>query len=632
MCDGVDNDCSGFVDDDPVDGTTWYADYDGDGWGADSIWINACTQPEGYLATAGDCNDFSVLANPDQVEVCDWIDNDCNGIVDDPDLAPGATDWWVDEDSDGYGSADGQILACFAPVGYTDNPDDCDDGADDINPGMQEICNNGIDEDCSGDGAGCTIPASGSALASKADVVFEGDASSDYFGSYALDLLDLDGDGHLDVIIGASGTDEPYSYAGSVHAYYGPLDEDEYGGSDADAVFTPGTATSSNYLGRALQRAGDVNGDGYDDFVAGAYYKPHPTTGTSGAGAGYLVYGSSTQYLGDVDIEDYASFHGETGSTFDYFGSGVAGVGDLDADGYDDFAFGAYSNDTGGSSGGAIYLFHGSASDYAGSYEATDADAKIYGGQYLYFGYYFGQGVNAGDLNGDGYSDMVIGTGSYSSSDPLAGYGGVYLRYGDAAQVSGSQAVPGWSDALLKGDALGDYFGRTVELGDIDGDGYDDVIVGQYYADTSGGSYAGRAWMFLGGSVDLAGFYEAGVDEHASIEGAASSDYLGDSVQTGDFDNDGYTDLVVGASGVDMGASTGGAAFIFYGTLAAGTYTSADADTSLYGSSSSMYLGRYGATAAGDVNADGIDDLLVGTYGGTSSYNGSAHLWYGGGM
>jgi hypothetical protein len=154
VCDGLDNDCNGFVDsDDPnlADGISWYADVDGDGYGADHFVIEACEQPDGYTAAADDCDDLDASSHPGALEVCDSVDNDCNGAIDE---GVGLT-WYADADGDGYGDASSTQESCTQPAGYSANGDDCDDGDPSARPGGVEVCD-GADNDCDGaiDGSG----------------------------------------------------------------------------------------------------------------------------------------------------------------------------------------------------------------------------------------------------------------------------------------------------------------------------------------------------------------------------------------------------------------------------------------------------------------------------------------------
>jgi hypothetical protein len=148
LCDSTDNDCDGFIDEpDATDAATWYADTDGDGYGNLSSTARGCSQPNGYLADASDCDDTDGAVNPDGTELCDLVDNDCDGEVDEDDAADALT-WYVDSDSDGYGSSS-TALACVQPANHAANDQDCDDGEPTVNPGGTEGCD-GLDNDCNG--------------------------------------------------------------------------------------------------------------------------------------------------------------------------------------------------------------------------------------------------------------------------------------------------------------------------------------------------------------------------------------------------------------------------------------------------------------------------------------------------
>jgi hypothetical protein len=147
ICDTLDNDCDGTSDEEPSDGTTYYADADGDGYG-DGDGVVACAVPEGYAGASGDCDDADAEINAEAVEVCDAADNDCDGTTDVD--ATDAGTWYGDADKDGYGDPTEEVSACQQPEGYVADDTDCDDHDSATYPGAPETGTDGIDYDCDG--------------------------------------------------------------------------------------------------------------------------------------------------------------------------------------------------------------------------------------------------------------------------------------------------------------------------------------------------------------------------------------------------------------------------------------------------------------------------------------------------
>ena len=146
ICDGLDNDCDGDTDDNASDAPTWYIDHDGDGYGSTDYTILSCDQPSGYLATGGDCDDMSFYTNPGVTELCDEIDNDCDGDIDEDGTVQV---WYLDSDGDGFGDAGVFTTDCSQPNGYVANDTDCDDGDVNSYPNAPELCD-GLDNNCDG--------------------------------------------------------------------------------------------------------------------------------------------------------------------------------------------------------------------------------------------------------------------------------------------------------------------------------------------------------------------------------------------------------------------------------------------------------------------------------------------------
>ncbi len=148
LCNGVDDDCDGTVDEaDALDVVDWYLDLDGDGFGDPAVSELSCDQPVNHVLDGADCDDSDSTINPDADEVCDGLDNDCDGVVDEDDAVDAGV-WYGDGDGDGYGDPGDTVVACEPPQGYADLPGDCDDSDPAVNPGADEICNGGVDDDC----------------------------------------------------------------------------------------------------------------------------------------------------------------------------------------------------------------------------------------------------------------------------------------------------------------------------------------------------------------------------------------------------------------------------------------------------------------------------------------------------
>ncbi|MBI5055623.1 MAG: hypothetical protein HZB61_03275 [Nitrospirae bacterium] len=143
VCDGIDNNCNGLIDD---AGTTYYRDIDGDGYGNPNSPIQACSQPAGYVTNNADCNDDNRSIHPGVAEICDGVDNNCNGQVDEG----VSSTYYADKDSDGYGDPNEAIQDCSQPAGYVTDFTDCNDKNPDVHPGTTEICKNKIDDNCNG--------------------------------------------------------------------------------------------------------------------------------------------------------------------------------------------------------------------------------------------------------------------------------------------------------------------------------------------------------------------------------------------------------------------------------------------------------------------------------------------------
>jgi hypothetical protein len=371
----------------------------------------------------------------------------------------------------------------------------------------------------------------GASLNGGADGTLLGTAADDQFGYSVAWAGDLNGDGFADAVIGAPNDDVPGTDAGRVYVYLGgpaaPLD------TTADAVLDG--AAANDAFGYAVAAAGDVNGDGYCDIVVGAYLSD---AGGVDSGAAYLFLGGPGA---SFDSTPDAVLSGLAAN--DRFGASVSGAGDTNGDGFADLVVGAYFSDSPASNAGSAYIFYGAAAI------DTAPDATVTGsGTNANFGIAV---TGAGDVDGDAFSDVLVGAWQDATGGPDAG--AAFLFRGGAAFT----AAPA---GTYVGSLAGAHFGESVaSAGDLNADGYDDVIIGAP-EDTSGGCSAGAAFVFFGGPGPI-------ID--TSVDGAVmgtTEDFLGISVAgVGDVNGNGYDEVAVGANGNDSVGIDAGRVYAYFG-------------------------------------------------------------------
>jgi len=415
---------------------------------------------------------------------------------------------------------------------------------------------------------------------------------------------DFNGDGITDVLVGGP-DDNAGADAGAAWIFYGATNlASSIDASNADVKLL-GEDAGDQFGSTDVSGVGDVNDDGIDDVIVQAY---NDSDGGNGAGAAYIFYGStSLPNTIDASVAD-VKLIGE--DALDGFGLFASAAGDVNGDGIDDVIVTAQDEDTGGNAAGAAYIFFGSTSLPA-SIDASFADVKLIGEDATdRFGY---GGSGAGDVNNDGFDDVIVGA---QYDDDGGGASGVAFIFFGAASLPASIDA---SNATVKliGEDAGDHFGHNVSTaGDVNNDGFDDVIVGGPYDDTGGGN-AGAAYIFYG-SENMSATSDASTAD-IKIVGEDAADYLGRSTAGGgDVNGDGIDDVIVGAPGEDAGGSAAGAAYIFFGSTSLPSSIDASvADVKLIGGDAgdnfSGYVGE-GISVGGDFNADGISDILVGAY------------------
>lgn len=599
VCDDVDNNCNDLVDDDDpanTGGTAGYVDADGDKYGDPTQKRSYCDGlPAGAANNGGDCDDTNAAISPNATEICDDAntDEDCDGNADDLDSSTDpATKVPValDEDGDGYGSATATVLYCDAT---TISDDDCDDSNVDVNPGAAETCDNGLDDNCDGVTTGCELGGE-IELGPGVGMKIVGDASQDRFGEVSVSAGDIDGDGMDEFWVAADYFDTKDE--GGLFLFDYPLRE---GASVADATRVVLGASDSDSLGTNLA-AGDLDGDGTIDLVAAA---PYSTDKTS-------VYGELFVWLGSpADGADTSSadlhITGANGSSS--FGQRGLFVADVSGDGTDDLlAF-----DQGGN---AIRVWTGPVAD--GTYTSDEAPYN-YTTPVVNSTGTTPQQLSAGDADGDGADELLFG----SPTDETGGRGA-----GAAWLVAGGSSPGGdlATGALmtLTGATVNDSAGVSVALdGDGNGDGYMDTLVGAQDGGTGGAAYV--LYSVVSGTSSLSTVADY-------VSSATAGDKLGSSVSwLGDVDGDGFDDIGVGMSGASGASRTSGGMIVVFGPLE-GALDSTAADVVIYSEGSNDAAGT-AIRPAGDINGDSLNDIVLDAHSNASN-TGAAWIIYGGGL
>ncbi|MEO8067557.1 MAG: FG-GAP-like repeat-containing protein [Flavobacteriales bacterium] len=392
-----------------------------------------------------------------------------------------------------------------------------------------------------------------------------------HFGRSIAGCGDVNGDGYSDVIIGAPDSPNVNADAGQAFVYWGGAAALGAGLNPAPDQILLGSTLLDGSFGWSVTCAGDLNGDGYSDAAVGAYYDN--ATFPAQEGTVWVFHGSA------AGLNTVAAVVLQNNIATGWLGRAISTAGDMNGDGYADLLVGAPLSEIGQADEGLAYLYFGSPTGIGTTanmtFQLDNAGANL--GESVY---------TAGDVNGDGYSDMILGARIYGTSGAAAIYhGGPYAVNPVASGTRASGAVNaelGWS---------------VAQAGDVNGDGYADALVGSPLAD-NGQVGEGVVYVHMGSATGL------NMVPALTLEANIANAQFGFSVGTaGDVNGDGYADVIVGAP-----LSGGmGRAYVFMGSpgglsaVPAYTYTGAAASR----------LG-YSVATAGDINADGYSEVLIG--------------------
>ncbi|MBK6425720.1 MAG: FG-GAP repeat protein [Blastocatellia bacterium] len=479
------------------------------------------------------------------------------------------------------------------------------DGYDDVIVGARLYDLGQFDEGAAfvflGGSAGITI-----ASATAADATLEGNLAGALMGASVASAGDLNNDGFADVVVGANAYNAGQSNEGAVFVFLGGAAGVGNGGPTSADTFLQSNQIDGQ-LGTSVAGAGDVNGDGYDDLLVGARVM---NLGTPQEGGVFLYFGGASGVPSEITISSGPTIL-QQDQALAFFGTSVAGVGDVNGDGYSDVVASA----PGYNGIGAAFVYLGQARGLQGF---PKPDTVTRSGQ-AESG--FGSVAGAGDVNADGYADIIVGAGSYDAGQ--TNEGAAFIFHGGPNGIPVGD--PSVAATFLQGNQAGAFFGLSVAgAGDVNSDGYADVVVGSNW--TSGQPAEGAAFVFHGGPSGIANgspataaaILQADQDDSSFSAGVASA---------GDVNNDGYDDVIVGARLYDIGQTDAGAAFVFHGgPEGVENGTPANADAFLGGIFQNDYFGSV-VGGAGDTNGDGYDDAVV-----TASFpNGtqSVHVYLG---
>ena len=466
-----------------------------------------------------------------------------------------------------------------------------------------------------------------SSLNGKTGFRIDGENQGDNSGISVSSAGDVNGDGYDDVIIGAYRADNSASQSGSSYVVFGKASgfsaSMNLSALDGSTGFRIDGANRGDESGFSVSSAGDVNGDGYDDLIIGAY-RADPNGINSGSS--YVVFGKASGFDATVDLsalDGSSGFRLDGANRGDESGRSISSAGDINGDGYDDLIIGAPFTNYNGSQSGSSYVVFGKASGFSASMGLSALDGSN--------GFHIdgedgadrsGYSVSsAGDVNGDGYDDVIIGAYGAGNSGPYSGSS--YVTFGKASGFSASidlSALDGSNGFRIDGENREDWSSRSVSsAGDVNGDGYDDLIIGAHFAGNNGAG-SGSSYVVFGKASGFAATMDLSALDGSNgfrIDGENGFDYSGISVSfAGDFNGDGYHDLIIGAHGAD----NSGASYVVFGKASgfSASMDLSDLDGSngfrLDGENRDDYSG-YSVSSAGDVNGDGYDDLVIGAYG-----------------
>ncbi|MEH2283600.1 MAG: hypothetical protein V7K90_20100 [Nostoc sp.] len=460
-----------------------------------------------------------------------------------------------------------------------------------------------------------------------------GIAAGDESGYSVSNAGDVNSDGIADLIIGAFVADPNGYNSGQSYVVFGKstgwsatLNLSDLNGTNG---FTINGIAAGDLSGRSVSSAGDINGDGIADLIIGA--DGANSNGTD-SGQSYVVFGKSTRWSATLNLSDLNGANGFALNGIaanDYSGHSVSSAGDINGDGIDDLIIGALGADPNGEKSGQSYVVFGKSTGWSATLNLSDLNgANGFALNGIAARDYSGWSVSsAGDINGDGIDDLIIGAFGASPNGFQSGQS--YVVFGKSTRWSATlnlSDLNGANGFAINGINQGDILGFSVSsAGDINGDGIDDLIIGAGNADASYVVFGkSTGWSATLNLSDL-----NGANGFATVYSSSVS-------SAGDVNDDGLDDLIIGASNASPNGDYSGQSYVVFGKS---TGWSAILNLSdLNGANGFAINGiaagdesGYSVSSAGDVNSDGIADLIIGADASPNGiYSGQSYVIFGG--